>query len=303
MGRVAGNGRESDEAIGGRTPAPAASVARQSGAARRIPARRRARWSSPARSAGRAIRPPPAVDPDPIRIVEILSHELRSPITTIHLGTKVLAADHGDIPAPVRTEVVEAVEEEAERLYRLVEDLLAVARHEAGANPLPVAADPAPALARRGHRGRGPWRPPPPRPCRGPVRPAAGARRRGGPGPRRAQPARQRRALRGRRHAGRGRGHPPARRGTSCSTSWTTGRGSTPDEAERLFEPFYRAPAVDALGSGAGLGLAAAPAPDAGDGRRPRGAAPRRRRRAVPRPPAVAAPGRGAGAEAAAAPS
>ena len=29
-------------------------------------------------------------DPDPMRVIEILSHELRSPITTIHLGTKVL---------------------------------------------------------------------------------------------------------------------------------------------------------------------------------------------------------------------
>ena len=77
-------------------------------------------------------------DPDPMRVIEILSHELRSPITTIHLGTKVLREQGHRISQPVRIEVVEAVEEEAERLYRLVEDLLAVARHEGGAAPLPV---------------------------------------------------------------------------------------------------------------------------------------------------------------------
>ena len=79
-----------------------------------------------------------ADDPDPMRVIEILSHELRSPITTIHLGTKVLREQGHRISQPVRIEVVEAVEEEAERLYRLVEDLLAVARHEGGAAPLPV---------------------------------------------------------------------------------------------------------------------------------------------------------------------
>jgi K+-sensing histidine kinase KdpD len=77
--------------------------------------------------------------PEPARVIEILSHELRSPITTIHLGTKVLRDAGNRISGPVRLEVVEAVEEEAERLYRLVEDLLAVARHEGGAAPLPVA--------------------------------------------------------------------------------------------------------------------------------------------------------------------
>ena len=75
--------------------------------------------------------------PDPGRIVEILSHELRSPITTIHLGTRVLH-EPASISAPVRREVVAAVAEETERLYRIVEDLLAVARHDEGANPLPV---------------------------------------------------------------------------------------------------------------------------------------------------------------------
>jgi two-component system sensor histidine kinase KdpD len=81
----------------------------------------------------------PAGEPvEPMRVIEILSHELRSPITTIHLGAKVLREGGNRISGPVRLEVVEAVEEEAERLYRLVEDLLAVARHEGDGDPLPV---------------------------------------------------------------------------------------------------------------------------------------------------------------------
>ena len=47
---------------------------------------------------------------EPGRVIEILSHELRSPITTIHLGTKVLRDAGNRISGPVRLEVVEAVE-------------------------------------------------------------------------------------------------------------------------------------------------------------------------------------------------
>lgn len=79
---------------------------------------------------------PPGAQPE--RAIEILSHELRSPITTIHLGTKVLRLAGRRISRPVRDEVVEAVEVEAERLHRLVEDLLAVARHEGDDTRLPV---------------------------------------------------------------------------------------------------------------------------------------------------------------------
>jgi signal transduction histidine kinase len=62
--------------------------------------------------------------------VEVLSHELRSPITTIHLGAKVLRS--ADVRTPVREAVLEAVDVEADRLLRVVEDLLAVVRHDAG---------------------------------------------------------------------------------------------------------------------------------------------------------------------------
>src|SRR4051794_33962078 len=70
------------------------------------------------------------------RAVELLSHELRSPITTIHLGAKVLRSP--DVGEPVREAVIEAVDVEAFRLLRVVEDLLVVVRHDAGANSLRV---------------------------------------------------------------------------------------------------------------------------------------------------------------------
>jgi signal transduction histidine kinase len=91
----------------------------------------------------------PAVAPDPGRLmmpygsptldakaVELLSHELRSPITTIHLGAKVLRSPN--VTTPVRDAVVEAVDVEAVRLLRVVEDLLAIVRHDAGGNSLRV---------------------------------------------------------------------------------------------------------------------------------------------------------------------
>jgi PAS domain S-box-containing protein len=59
----------------------------------------------------------------------ILSHELRTPVTTILAGSKVLARRH-HLPGPTRTELIEDIEAEAERLYRLVEDLLVLARFE-----------------------------------------------------------------------------------------------------------------------------------------------------------------------------
>jgi PAS domain S-box-containing protein len=59
----------------------------------------------------------------------ILSHELRTPVTTILAGSKVLGRRQ-HLPADVRTELIEDIEAEAERLYRLVEDLLVLARFE-----------------------------------------------------------------------------------------------------------------------------------------------------------------------------
>ncbi|HEU0243211.1 MAG TPA: ATP-binding protein [Candidatus Limnocylindrales bacterium] len=194
---------------------------------------------------------------EPMRVIEILSHELRSPITTIHLGTKVLRDGGNRISGPVRLEVVEAVEEEAERLYRLVEDLLAVARHEGDAAPLPVgplaiqhwlpgtiAAEvhAYPALA---VRSSVPADLPP-------VLADDGAL------------AHVVRNLLANAVRYAPRGMPveivatPTDSGTVRIEFLDRGPGVNAAEADHLFDPFYRAAAADAAGSGAGLGLAAA---------------------------------------------
>ncbi|HEY3334552.1 MAG TPA: ATP-binding protein [Candidatus Limnocylindrales bacterium] len=193
---------------------------------------------------------------EPLRVIEILSHELRSPITTIHLGAKVLR-DGGDrISGPVRLEVVEAVEEEAERLYRLVEDLLAVARHEGGAAPLRVA----PLAIQH-------WLP-------GTI--AAEVHAYPALAVRSSVPADLPAVLaddgalahvvrnllaNAVRYAPRGMPVELVARATGGTVRLEVmdrGPGIDPEEAERLFDPFYRSAAADAAGSGAGLGLAAA---------------------------------------------
>jgi signal transduction histidine kinase len=60
----------------------------------------------------------------------ILSHELRTPITTIYAGSKVLSRED-DLPPRTR-ELAGDISAEAERLFRLVEDLLVMTRAERG---------------------------------------------------------------------------------------------------------------------------------------------------------------------------
>jgi signal transduction histidine kinase len=196
-------------------------------------------------------------DADPMRVIEILSHELRSPITTIHLGTKVLREQGHRISQPVRIEVVEAVEEEAERLYRLVEDLLAVARHEGGGAPLPVgpialqhwlssviAAEVQSSPSLRVRLSIPPDLPP--------VL---------------ADDAALAHVLRNMlanvtRYAPDGMPAEivgwPNDDGTIRLEVLDRGPGVEADEADTVFEPFYRSSSAVAIGSGAGLGLAAA---------------------------------------------
>jgi K+-sensing histidine kinase KdpD len=68
----------------------------------------------------------------------ILSHELRTPITTIYGGARVLARP--GLSEEARREVSADIGAEAERLHRLVEDLLVLAQTERGT--LSVGADP-----------------------------------------------------------------------------------------------------------------------------------------------------------------
>jgi len=60
----------------------------------------------------------------------IVSHELRTPITTIYGGTRLLRVRRKNLPEQAVEDLFESVSEEAERLYLLVEDLLAIARTE-----------------------------------------------------------------------------------------------------------------------------------------------------------------------------
>ncbi len=63
--------------------------------------------------------------------IGVISHELRTPITTIYGLTKVLR-QHREMAPDVRAQAIEDVEGEADRLYRLVEDLLVLSRAESG---------------------------------------------------------------------------------------------------------------------------------------------------------------------------
>jgi K+-sensing histidine kinase KdpD len=64
--------------------------------------------------------------------IGVISHELRTPITTIYGLTKMLRQRIGTLSPEVRDQAIEDVEAEADRLYRLVEDLLVLSRAERG---------------------------------------------------------------------------------------------------------------------------------------------------------------------------
>jgi PAS domain S-box-containing protein len=60
--------------------------------------------------------------------IGVLSHELRTPVTTIYAGSKVLARGPGKLDPDVARSVFEDIHVEAERLHRLVEDVIALTR-------------------------------------------------------------------------------------------------------------------------------------------------------------------------------
>jgi len=60
----------------------------------------------------------------------VLAHELRTPITTIYGGARFLRARRDKLSDEARDEMIASIAEESERLHRLVEDLLAIARTE-----------------------------------------------------------------------------------------------------------------------------------------------------------------------------
>jgi signal transduction histidine kinase len=72
--------------------------------------------------------------------IGVLSHELRTPVTTIYAGSKVLARS-SELATETQREIFEDIAGEAERLHRLVEDVVAMTRFgedagELGAEPV-----------------------------------------------------------------------------------------------------------------------------------------------------------------------
>ena len=60
----------------------------------------------------------------------IVSHELRTPITTIYGGARLLGARRHQLASENADELISDIEQESERLYRLVQNLLVLARTE-----------------------------------------------------------------------------------------------------------------------------------------------------------------------------
>ncbi|CAN5594307.1 hypothetical protein BH20CHL7_BH20CHL7_19160 [soil metagenome] len=79
------------------------------------------------------------------RFIGVLSHELRTPITSIFGGAQVLLKRWDGLEAETRAELISDVAGEAERLQRMVENLLVLARVEQGAD----LADVSPVLLQR----------------------------------------------------------------------------------------------------------------------------------------------------------
>ena len=73
--------------------------------------------------------------------IGVLSHELRTPVTTIYAGAKVLARTDSDLSPGTRREIFTDMVIESERLHRLVEDVVAMQRFgeesgDVGAEPV-----------------------------------------------------------------------------------------------------------------------------------------------------------------------
>jgi PAS domain S-box-containing protein len=60
--------------------------------------------------------------------IGVLSHELRTPVTTIYAGSKVLSREEDQLPEATRREIFSDIVVESERLHRLVEDVIAMTR-------------------------------------------------------------------------------------------------------------------------------------------------------------------------------
>ncbi len=75
-------------------------------------------------------RPREAVDPD--RYLELLSHELRTPATSIHAAATVLRSQAPRLDEELQAELVRDISDESERLMRAISDVLTLAQLDAG---------------------------------------------------------------------------------------------------------------------------------------------------------------------------
>ncbi|MEO8272576.1 MAG: ATP-binding protein [Chloroflexota bacterium] len=66
------------------------------------------------------------------RFLGVLSHELRTPVTSIYGGAQLLLGRGARLDPETRNELLESVAAEAERLQRMIENLVAMARIERG---------------------------------------------------------------------------------------------------------------------------------------------------------------------------
>ena len=62
--------------------------------------------------------------------IGVLSHELRTPVTTIFAGAKVLSRETDQLPEATRRDIFSDIVVESERLHRLVEDVIAMTRFQ-----------------------------------------------------------------------------------------------------------------------------------------------------------------------------
>jgi PAS domain S-box-containing protein len=73
--------------------------------------------------------------------IGVLSHELRTPVTTMYAGAKVLSRPGNELSPETRAEIFNDIAVESERLHRLVEDVVAMTRFgeeggDVGAEPV-----------------------------------------------------------------------------------------------------------------------------------------------------------------------
>ncbi len=65
-------------------------------------------------------------------LISIVSHELKTPLTSIRLATHVLLTEKLGALSPKQTELVMAAKEDSDRLYRIIENLLDISCLESG---------------------------------------------------------------------------------------------------------------------------------------------------------------------------